>query len=105
MKFAVLKTGGKQYKVSENDVLEIERLDGKTGDSIVFDQILLSGDDRGELKLGQPVLEGAKVTGKILNQGRADKITVIKYKRKIRYRRKIGHRQSITEIKIEKIET
>lgn len=104
MKLAVLKSGGKQYRVAENDLLEIEKIAGKAGDKVKFDQVLLSGDDQGEVKVGQPLLKGAAVTASITKQGREDKITVIKYKRKIRYHRKHGHRQPFTQVKIEKIE-
>lgn len=90
--------------MAENDLLQIEKIAGKEGDKVKFDQVLLVGDDQGDVKMGQPLVSGAKVTASITKQGREDKITVIKYKRKTRYRRKIGHRQHFTEVKIEKIE-
>jgi len=103
-KLAVIKTGGKQYLIREGDTLKIEKIAGKTGDKVEFNQILLLGDEEGkEIKVGKPLISGAKVEGKILEQGRADKILVIKFKRKIRYKRKRGHRQPFTKIKIEKI--
>ncbi len=85
-------------------MLQIEKLAGKEGDKINFEEVLLAGDDEGEVKVGKPLVSGAKVAASILSQGRADKIIVIKYKRKIRYRRKLGHRQDYTEVKIEKVQ-
>ena len=102
MKFAILKTGGKQYKVTEGQTLNIEKIAGIEGDKVVFDQVLLAGDDKGDVKIGMP-LSGSKVSGEILKQDREDKITVVKYKRKLRYRRKLGHRQHFTQVKIEQI--
>jgi large subunit ribosomal protein L21 len=100
----VIKTGGKQYKVREGDRVKVEKLPVAEGSQIVFDQVLLVADEKGEnVKIGMPLITGAKVEATVLRQGRAKKITVIKYKRKIRYRRKLGHRQPFTEVKIEKI--
>jgi len=102
--FAVIKTGGKQYKVKEGDKLKVEKLEAEEGSIVDFDEVLLVSDENGEdLKIGAPRVEGAKVTAKVLEQGRAKKIDVIKYKRKIRYRKKYGHRQHFTEVQIEKI--
>lgn len=102
--FAVIKTGGKQYLVNEGSVLSVEKLDGEKGGQIVFDQVLLLAKEDGEeVKMGQPNIEGAKVTAEILEQGRSKKITVIKYKRKVRYSGKAGHRQAFTQVKILKI--
>lgn len=102
--FAVIKTGGKQYRVKEGDKVKIEKLDVEKGKKVDFDEVLLVADDKGEdLKVGTPIVEGAKVSAKVLEQGRAKKIDVIKYKRKVRYRRKYGHRQLFTEVLIEKI--
>jgi|TARA_B100001971_G_C17976441_1_gene425063 large subunit ribosomal protein L21 len=112
---AVIKTGGKQYKVKEGDTLKVEKLDvekpakgwsasGRDNSIIDFNEVLLVSDKfADDVKIGTPHLEGAKVTAKVLDQGRAKKIDVIKYKRKIRYRKKYGHRQPYTEVKIEKI--
>lgn len=101
---AIIKTGGKQYKVKENDVIKVEKLDAEDGKSVIFDQVLLVADEKGgDLKLGTPTVSGAKVTGKVLEQGRHDKVNVIKYKAKIRYKKKYGHRQPYTKIQIEKI--
>lgn len=103
MKLAVIRTGGKQYPVQENQQLRLEKLLGKEGESFVFDQVLLTIDGDA-VKVGQPLVSGAKVSATIVKQGREPKMNVIKYKRKIRYRRKLGHRQEFTEVKIEKIQ-
>lgn len=100
---AVIKTGGKQYIIKEGTTLKVEKLPGEQGGKIVFDQVLLVGEEGGEVKVGTPTVAGAKVEATILEQGRAPKVTVIKYKRKVRYKRKLGHRQSYTKIKIDKI--
>ncbi len=99
--FAVIKTGGKQYKVKEGEVLKIEKIAGKVGDKIEFDKVLLVADEDGkEVNVGNPTVAGAKVIGEILEQGRAKKVTIIKYKPKVRYRRKTGHRQMYTKVKV-----
>lgn len=104
-KLAVIKTGGKQYLVRECDTLKIEKIDGKVGGKVKFDQVLLLTDEGGkEVKIGKPLVSGAKVEGKILEQGRDKKLLVIKYKRKVRYQKKQGHRQLFTKVKIEKID-
>lgn len=100
---AIIKTGGKQYIVKEGTVLKVEKLAGKQGDKIVFDQVLLSCEKEAEPRVGMPILEGVKVEASILEQGKSDKVVVIKYKPKIRYKRKHGHRQAFTKVKIEKI--
>jgi len=100
---AVIATGGKQYLVKEGDIIRIEKLDQETGNKVEFDQVLMVGKD-GEYIIGRPLVEKAKVVAKILNQDRAKKIIVFKYKSKKSYRKKTGHRQSYTEILIEKIE-
>jgi large subunit ribosomal protein L21 len=103
-KIAVIKTGGKQYKVKEGDKLDIERLIGKEGDKVSFDQVLLTSDEDGKnIEVGKPFLSGKKVEAKIEKQFRDDKVMVIKFKNKTRYRRKKGHRQNKTLIKIGKI--
>ncbi len=99
---AIIKTGGKQYKVAPGQKIKIEKLEGKEGDSINFDDVLLVADDK-EIKIGQPKVEGVKVTAKILKQDRAEKITIFKYKAKKRYSVKRGHRQPYTLIEIESI--
>lgn len=101
--FAVIMTGGKQYKVSEGDVVSIEKLsDKKAGDSITFDQVLLT-DSGSDTKVGAPTVSGAKVTGVVEEEGRAKKVIVIRYKQKSRYFKKNGHRQPFMKVKIEKI--
>ncbi|MBI4709407.1 MAG: 50S ribosomal protein L21 [Candidatus Portnoybacteria bacterium] len=102
MQFAVIKTGGKQYKVSPGQKIKIEKLDAPEKGGVVFDEVLLVGDDK-ETKIGQPFIKGAKVEGKILEQGRNKKIIVYKYKSKKRYQVKRGHRQPFTMVEIKKI--
>lgn len=100
--YAIIKTGGKQYVVEEGKVISIEKLDVEEGAEVTFDEVLLvSGDD---VKIGQPNVAGAKVTGKALEQGKERKIRIFKYKAKSNYRRRQGHRQPFTKVKIEKIE-
>ncbi len=101
-KIAVIKTGGKQYKVQEKQTLKIEKLNKKDGDKIKFDTLLITNADGKELKIGKPSL-GDKVEGKVLESGKGKKISVIKYKNKTRYRRNIGHRQAFTKVEISKI--
>lgn len=96
--YAVIKTGGKQYRVAKNDVIKIERLEGEAGGEIVFDQVLMVGGD--EPKVGTPTVEGAKVTGKLLEQIKGEKIIIFKKKRRKNYRRKKGHRQLLTVVRI-----
>lgn len=102
MAFAVIKTGGKQYLVSEGKKIKIEKLEAEEGKEVIFDQVLLLEKSK-KLEIGAPVIAGAKVAGKVLKQGRADKIVVFKYKPKKRYKKKQGHRQSFTEVEITKI--
>jgi len=102
MNLAIIKTGGKQYKISPGQKIKIEKLEGKEGDSINFDDILLVAEDK-DIKIGQPKVESAKVTGKILKQDRAKKVIIFKYKSKKRYKVKRGHRQPYTFVEIETI--
>jgi large subunit ribosomal protein L21 len=104
MKKAVIKTGGKQYLVQEGDKIKIEKIDKEVGEEIIFDEVLLLENEKGEIKIGQPFLKDAKVIGKVLAQGKGKKIIVLKYKPKRRYRVKKGHRQRYTEVEIVKIE-
>ena len=101
--YAVLVTGGKQYRVQEGDVLFVEKLNVEVETTIELNEILAVGKEDG-LVVGKPLVEGAKVVAKVLAQGKAKKIIVFKYKRKLDYRKKQGHRQSYTKIQIEKIE-
>ena len=97
--FAVLKTGGKQYKVSQGDVIQVEKLDGKVGDKVTLDQILMISEDD-KVDVGSPMVQGSQVTGEIIDQGKGKKILVFKKIRRKKYRRKNGHRQLITHLKI-----
>jgi len=101
--YAIIETGGKQYKVSEGDVIRVEKLPNEVGESVEFTKVLAISKD-GKLNVGKPWLEGSKVTAKVLQHGKADKIIVFKYKPKKNYRRKQGHRQPFTEVQIERIE-
>lgn len=101
--YAVIATGGKQYRVSEGDVVFVEKLTGEVDEEIVFTNVLTVVQD-GEVKIGAPYLDGAKVTGKVVKQGKDKKILIFKYKSKANYRRKQGHRQPYTKVAIEKIE-
>lgn len=100
--YAVIKTGGKQYKVSEGDVLNFEKIEGGKGDIVSFDEVLLvSGDD--DVRVGTPFVKGAKVVGEIVSQIRGPKIVVFKMKRRKGYSKKTGHRQDLTSLKIKEI--
>ncbi|MGM9975153.1 MAG: 50S ribosomal protein L21 [Clostridiaceae bacterium] len=102
--YAVLTTGGKQYRVQEGDVIYVEKLNAEVESTVEFTNILAVSKEDGQLVVGKPVVEGAKVVAKVEAQGRQKKIIVFKYKPKKDYRRKIGHRQSYTKLTIEKIE-
>ena len=93
--FAVIRTGGKQYRVAPNDIIEIEKIAGKPGDIIELSEVILLGGDGGP-KTGSPTIAGALVAAEVIEQRRADKITVFKKKRRANYRRKKGHRQALT---------
>ena len=97
--YAVFRTGGKQYRARQGERLRVERLDGAVGDAVSFDQVLLVGEGA-EVKVGAPLLAGGKVEAKVVSQGREDKITIIKFRRRKHYRRTQGHRQSFTEVEI-----
>ena len=99
--YAIIQTGGKQYRVEQGDVIYVEKLNADPETVIEFDVLLLGGEK--ELTIGQPVLEGVKTQGKVLSQGRGEKIVVYKYKSKKNYRRKQGHRQPYTKVEITKI--
>lgn len=106
MSFAVIKTGGKQYKVSEGDKLLIEKLDHEVGAEFDFDEILLVGNAKPEnAKIGQPLVDGAKVHARVLDHGKDKKKIVFKYSNKTRYKKKKGHRQPFTKVEILKIVT
>ena len=99
--YAIIETGGKQYKVSEGDIIRVEKLDAEEGSGYTFDQVLAVND--GSLKVGNPTVDGAKVTASVMGNGRGKKVIVYKYKRKSGYHKKAGHRQAYTQVKIESI--
>jgi large subunit ribosomal protein L21 len=100
--YAVIETGGKQYRVNEGDVIRVEKLTADVGSKIDFDRVLLVGEGE-QVKVGAPVVDGASVSGTIIEQDRHRKILVFKMKRRKNYRRKQGHRQDFTGVRIEKI--
>jgi large subunit ribosomal protein L21 len=100
--YAVIKTGGKQYKVREGDTLKIEKIDANTGDDIDFNEVLLIGHGE-DIQVGTPMLAGRKVTATVQAQGRSKKIKIIKFRRRKHYRKQMGHRQYFTEVKINQI--
>ncbi len=99
--YAIIATGGKQYKVSVGDVIKVEKLKAEEGETVTFDEVLAVGGDT--LTVGNPTVEKASVAGKVLKQGRGKKVIVYKYKNKSGYHKKNGHRQAYTEVKIDKI--
>jgi len=99
--YAIIATGGKQYKVAEGDIIKVEKLGLASGDTVTFDQVLAVNN--GELVLGQPTVSGATVSASVVEEGRSKKVIVYKYKRKTGYHKKNGHRQPYTKVKIEKI--
>jgi large subunit ribosomal protein L21 len=101
--FAIVRTGGKQYEVREGQELNVEKLELEPSVSLDLEVLLASDEEGKDLKLGMPLVAGAKVSAKVLLHDRADKVSVVKYKSKVRYRRNVGHRQPFTKIKIEKI--
>jgi large subunit ribosomal protein L21 len=100
--YAIIETGGKQYRVSEGDAISVEKLPYQVGDEVELDRVLLVSGAKG-LTIGQPVVEGAKVVARVESEGRGRKILVWKYRPKQRYRRRQGHRQAYTRLRIEKI--
>ncbi|OYP36653.1 50S ribosomal protein L21 [Lachnotalea glycerini] len=99
--YAIIATGGKQYKVAEGDIIRVEKLGVEAGETVTFDQILAVND--GSLKVGEPTVANASVTASVVKEGKAKKVIVYKYKRKKGYHKKNGHRQAFTQVKIEKI--
>ncbi len=100
--YAIIKTGGKQYRVQEGDFITIEKLEAAADETVTFDQVLTVVND-GSVKVGTPLVNGAKVTGKVVEHGKGKKILVFKYKAKSNYRRRQGHRQPFTKVRIESI--
>lgn len=101
--YAIIQSGGKQYRVAEGDLVRVERLAGEVGDVVSFNDVLVLSNDEG-LKLGTPTLSDARVVGRITDQGKGDKVLVFKFKKRKMFRRKRGHRQLFTGVKIDKIE-
>ena len=99
--YAIIATGGKQYKVSEGDVIRVEKLGAEAGSEVTFDQVLAVSDKK--LKVGSPVVDGASVTATVVGEGKGKKVIVYKFKSKTGYHKKNGHRQAYTEVKIDKI--
>jgi large subunit ribosomal protein L21 len=97
--YAVFKTGGKQYRASTGDLIKVEKIEAEKGATVELDQVLMVGEGE-DVKIGTPFLKGGKVTAKVVDQGRRDKIKVIKFKRRKNYRRQMGHRQYFTQIEI-----
>ena len=99
--YAIIATGGKQYKVAEGDIIKVEKLGVEAGEAVTFDQVLVVNN--GELKAGAPYVDGASVSATVIAEGRDKKVIVYKYKRKTGYHKKNGHRQAFTKVKIDKI--
>ena len=97
--YAVIKTGGKQYRVSEGETLRIETLDANEGDSVDFDQVLMVGEGE-DVRIGAPLLEGGKVTAPVKAHGRGKKVEIIKFRRRKHHMKRMGHRQNYTEVEI-----
>jgi len=104
MPFAIVQTGGKQHRVEPGQVIEVEKLAGEAGDTVELTEVLLVSDDNG-VRHGKPIVDGAKVVGRVVRQTKGRKIVVFKYKPKTRYRKKTGHRQQLTRISIDEIVT
>jgi large subunit ribosomal protein L21 len=103
--YAVIKTGGKQYRVAAGDVIKVEKLDGEVGNSVAFDQVLMVGGEGAKdgAVIGSPTIDGASVTAEVLEQGKGDKVLIFKKKRRKNYRRTRGHRQHQTVLRISDI--
>lgn len=104
MNYAVIRTGGKQYRVAPGDVIRVEKLDGSPGTEVQFTEVLMTAGD-GAIRLGTPLVTGARVTAQVLEQGKAKKILIFKKKRRKNYRRRQGHRQQFTALRVTQIET
>ena len=99
--YAIIATGGKQYKVAEGDILKVEKLNAEAGEAVTFDQVLVVNNDG--MKIGNPTVDGASVNATVVENGKDRKVIVYKYKRKSGYHKKNGHRQFFTKVKIDKI--
>ena len=100
--FAIIETGGKQYKVAPGTSLAVEKLSAEPGETVEFDHVLMVGDDD-DVKVGNPLVSGARVLAHVIEQGRGKKITVFRYRAKSNYRRRTGHRQSLTRVRVAEI--
>jgi len=100
--YAIIKTGGHQYRVAPGDTIEVEKLDANVGDTVELGDVLMLGGNDG-VKVGAPLVEGAKVLARVLGQTKGEKLIIFKFKAKKRYRRKTGHRQSLTRLSIQEI--
>jgi len=98
--YAIVETGGKQYRVRPGDTIAVERLAGEPGETLDLERVLLVGGDGDETRLGTPALDGAVVRAEVIEHGRGEKIIVFRYKSKVRYRRRTGHRQALTRLRI-----
>jgi large subunit ribosomal protein L21 len=98
--YAIIETGGKQYRVQPGDTIEVERLDGEPGSTLELDRVLMVGGDGSAPQVGSPTLPGASVKAEVVDQKRGEKIIVFRFKSKVRYRRKTGHRQELTRLRI-----
>ena len=101
--YAVFKTGGKQYRAATGDVIKVEKIEAEKGSTVELDQVLMVGEGE-DVKIGAPYLDGGKVTAKVVDHGRGDKIKVVKFKRRKNHRKQMGHRQYFTQIEITGIE-
>jgi large subunit ribosomal protein L21 len=101
--YAVVRTGGKQYRVTPGEVIKVERLDGEVGATVALDQVLMIGGDGAQIRVGTPMIDGAKVAAEVLEQAKAPKVIVFKKRRRKNYRRKRGHRQLLTVLRIQDI--
>jgi len=102
--FAVIKTGGKQYRVSQGDKLRVESLEANEGDAVNLDQVMMVGEGD-KVTVGEPLISGASVSAKVLNHGRGKKVDIVKFRRRKHYRRQMGHRQNYTEVEITGIQS
>ena len=97
--YAVIESGGKQHRVSEGELLKLEKIEAATGDTVEFDRVLMVGGD-GDIRIGRPLLEGGRVTAEVVAQGRHKKVKIVKFNRRKHYRNETGHRQWFTEVRI-----
>ena len=103
MSYAIIRTGGKQFRVAEGETVRVPSLDSEAGETVEFETLVVGGGEGGETKVGAPAVEGARVTGTVVEHGRGDKIIVFKKKRRKQYKRTRGHRQDFTAVKIDSI--